>query len=95
MSTNNNPLSRRIGLPLFDEITAEHFEPAVLEVFEKTKDILQQVEKDAQPTWDALFKPFEEIDLDFVRTLTGSLRTTVKSATAEILAHRVATNRIK
>lgn len=37
----------------------------------------------------------KEIDLDFARTLTGSMRTTVKSATAEILAHRVATNRIK
>ncbi|MCK9456870.1 MAG: M3 family metallopeptidase [Candidatus Riflebacteria bacterium] len=81
MSTNNNPLSRRIGLPLFDEITAEHFEPAVLEVFEKTKDILQQVEKDAQPTWDALFKPFEEIDLDFEYTwqILGHLKSVKNS----------------
>lgn len=47
-----------------------------------------------------MYKAFSEnktkdVDLDFVKTMTNSLRTTVKSAGYEILAYRVATDRLR
>jgi hypothetical protein len=67
---------------------------------EEVKKTLESTTKKSMELDGLLFDSFKngktsEVDLDFARALTGSLRTTVKSATAEILAHRVSTNRIR
>lgn len=62
---SNNPLSRRIGLPAFDEIKAEHVRPAVEEMLKSASELLDQATSSATGDWDAVMMPLGQIDLLF------------------------------
>jgi len=68
MNSKQNPLYKRTGLPMFDQIEPEHFVPAVQDVFKKTEQILKSVEENPKPTWEALQEPFQETNFDFEYT---------------------------
>ena len=65
MSTENNPLLVQEGLPRYDEITPEHVEPAIDSLLEQAEARIAALEQNAEPTWDGLLKPLEEIDVPF------------------------------
>ena len=65
MSTENNPLLVREGLPRYDEITPEHVEPAIDSLLEQAEARIAELEQNAEPTWDGLLEPLEEIDAPF------------------------------
>ena len=62
---SNNPLSRRTGLPAFDEIKADHVRVAVTEMLESANDCLDQATSSATGDWDAVMTPLGKIDLLF------------------------------
>lgn len=61
MGHEGNPLLAGSELPPFDEIRAEHVEPAMRPVLAEMSDGLTKLEADVQPEWDALVIPLAEI----------------------------------
>lgn len=62
---SNNPLSRRTGLPAFDEITADHVRPAVEDLLESANELLSQATSSVAGDWHAVMDPLGKIDLLF------------------------------
>lgn len=62
---SNNPLSRRTGLPAFDQIKAEHVRPAVTDMLASAHEFLEQAVSAEEGDWDAVMRPLGEIDLLF------------------------------
>jgi len=64
-SLKDNPLLQKTEIPLFDQITPEHVVPAVRHILSNAEKALQRIEESAQPTWEGLIKPLEELDAPF------------------------------
>ncbi|MBL4886005.1 MAG: M3 family metallopeptidase [Planctomycetaceae bacterium] len=64
----DNPLLQNPGLPRFDQITPEHIEPAVTQLIEASNTILNNLETNAVPEWDAIFGPLDQMDQLFEKT---------------------------
>jgi oligopeptidase A len=56
-----NPLLNRDALPRFDEIRAEHVEPAMRELLVELTRELEELETKARPSWEGLFEPMERM----------------------------------
>jgi oligopeptidase A len=61
----DNPLTKREGLPDFDNIKTEHVVPAMSHALEQAETELSQIEANFTPTWEGLCQPLEDIDLHF------------------------------
>lgn len=61
----NNPLLQHAGLPLFDAIQPEHVVPAVKHCIAEAEKQLADIEQNANPTWDGVMQPLEELDQPF------------------------------
>ena len=61
----SNPLLVDSGLPLFDQIKAEHVEPGVATILERSAALLAEAEAAPKGDWDALMDPLRKIDLLF------------------------------
>lgn len=62
MSTANNPLLTDFFHPPFPAIQAEHVEPAVNEAIRHCKDVIGEVVRLENPTWESLVAPLEQAD---------------------------------
>lgn len=59
----SNPLLSDAELPLFSAIRAEHFEPAIDAILADNRQQLKQLlDSHAEPTWQNLLAPIEEMD---------------------------------
>ena len=65
VSTPENPLLVRTGIPPFHQIRAEHVEPAVCEILREASDLLDRPESLESSDWDSLMGLLEKIDLLF------------------------------
>lgn len=61
----DNPLLSHGPLPPFDRIRPEHVVPGVRQVLAEAEQRLQDLERNAAPSWDALLKPLQELDHPF------------------------------
>lgn len=57
----NNPLMQRSGLPAFDAISPEHVVPGVEASLAEVSAAFDALEAGAEPTWDGLLKPMEDV----------------------------------
>ena len=94
---SDNPLLVLEGLPRFDEIEPRHIKPAVQALLEQSEAGLRKIEKEAQPTWEGLMQPLEELDYPWERSWgpighllgvknTPELREAYESVLPEIIA---------
>ena len=60
-SANENPLLEQAAYPAFDRIGAEHVAPAMRQVLDELDAELQNLEANAQPTWEGLVEPLERL----------------------------------
>ena len=58
----NNPLLNNLDLPKFENIQASDVEPAINQILQNLEERFAKLEKSAQPTWEDLLVPLEEID---------------------------------
>lgn len=59
----SNPLLQNTALPAFSKIQPEHVEPALNQVLEQAKQMVEDLLSDIeQPTWEALVMPMEALD---------------------------------
>ncbi len=49
-----NPLLLKVSLPRFDLIQTTHLEPAVRQLLSELEERLEQLEKNALPSWEGL-----------------------------------------
>ncbi len=63
-----NPLLHSHELPPFPAIRAEHVEPAIRELLEQNRTALERLLAQAEPTWDSLVVPLEEMQHRLART---------------------------
>jgi oligopeptidase A len=59
--SNHNPLLAYQGLPPFEEIKAEHVEPAANEVIAECEKAISQIETEKLCTWDNIFYPLQKM----------------------------------
>lgn len=64
----NNPLMKREGIPLFDQIKVEHIVPAMNATLEQLETELSRIETNIIPTWEGLCQPLEDLDIHFEYT---------------------------
>ena len=57
-----NPLLVGKGLPPFDEIKAEHVEPAITQILEELSEGVSELEQNVTPTWSGLVEPLTELE---------------------------------
>lgn len=62
MNSTHNPLLQTETLPLFDQITSDEVKPAIKMLIEKNRAVLSELLPAAEPTWDTLIAPLEEVD---------------------------------
>ncbi|WP_417386561.1 M3 family metallopeptidase [Gimesia sp.] len=67
-SLADNPLLVLEGLPRFDRIEPQHIQPAVKALLEQSEAGLKKIEAEAQPTWEGLMQPLEELDYPWERS---------------------------
>jgi oligopeptidase A len=61
--TANNPLLDFSGLPKFDQVKAEHVSPAITDLLENGRILIEKLATDSQePTWDNFAKPLEDME---------------------------------
>ncbi|MEA2101710.1 MAG: M3 family metallopeptidase [Thermodesulfobacteriota bacterium] len=65
MDHEKNPLLITRGIPGYDQIRAEHVEPAIRQVLKDAKERLSNMEKDMVPTWEGLIEPLNEMETPF------------------------------
>ncbi|MGI9265644.1 MAG: M3 family metallopeptidase, partial [Gammaproteobacteria bacterium] len=58
----SNPLLNISQLPRFEEIRAEHVEPAVTSVLNENLRRLDEVANESQPSWETVVAPMEQMD---------------------------------
>ncbi|MSR13945.1 MAG: M3 family peptidase [Gammaproteobacteria bacterium] len=63
MNVSDNPLLITAGFPAYDRIEPGQIEPAVTEILQRARELLQESENAASATWPALMDPLEKIDL--------------------------------
>lgn len=64
----DNPLLVTEGLPRFDRIEPQHIQPAVQTLLEQSRENLKKIEEQAEPTWEGLMQPLEELDHPWERS---------------------------
>ncbi|QDT40640.1 Oligopeptidase A [Gimesia alba] len=64
----DNPLLVLEGLPRFDQIEPQHIEPAVKSLLEQSTAGLEKIEEQAEPSWEGLMQPLEELDYPWERS---------------------------
>ena len=77
-----NPLLEYHELPPFSSIKPEHAEPAVRELIERNKKVIDELlASTSQHSWDTLLQPIEEMDDDLARCFSpvGHLNSTLNS----------------
>jgi oligopeptidase A len=58
-----NPLLRFSGLPLFDQVRPEHVTPAITQLLDEARALLERLaQDDAAPTWDNFVRPLEDME---------------------------------
>ncbi|MAC56136.1 Oligopeptidase A [Gimesia maris] len=67
-SLSDNPLLVLEGLPRFDRIEPQHIQPAVKALLEQSEAGLKKIEAAAQPSWEGLMQPLEELDYPWERS---------------------------
>ncbi|WP_417377030.1 M3 family metallopeptidase [Gimesia maris] len=67
-SLSDNPLLVLEGLPRFDRIQPQHIQPAVKALLEQSEAGLKKIEAEAQPSWEGLMQPLEELDYPWERS---------------------------
>ncbi|MEQ8633267.1 M3 family metallopeptidase [Gimesia maris] len=67
-SLSDNPLLVLEGLPRFDRIEPQHIQPAVKALLEQSEAGLKKIEAEAQPSWEGLMQPLEELDYPWERS---------------------------
>ncbi|MCA9006918.1 MAG: M3 family metallopeptidase, partial [Planctomycetaceae bacterium] len=67
-SLADNPLLVLEGLPRFDRIEPQHIQPAVKALLEQSEAGLKKIEAAAQPSWEGLMQPLEELDYPWERS---------------------------
>ena len=72
---DTNPLLHPTPYPRFDEIEAEHVEPAVTAVLAELGAALEALEQNAQPSWPSLVEPLEIIG-DRLEAVWGDRKST-------------------
>ncbi len=93
----DNPLMISEGLPHFDRIEAHHIQPAVKSLLEQSNADLKKIEEQAEPSWEGLMQPLEELDRPWERSWgplghllgvknTPELREAYESVLPEIVA---------
>ncbi|QDT25414.1 Oligopeptidase A [Gimesia panareensis] len=103
---SDNPLLVLEGLPRFDQIEPRHIKPAVKALLEQSEAGLRKIEKDAQPTWEGLMQPLEELDYPWERSWgsvghllgvrnTPELREAYESVLPEIIAFSLSVKQSK
>jgi oligopeptidase A len=60
-TADDNPLLQFAAYPQFNAIRPEHVVPAVRQLLAELTDALQQLETQAQPTWEGLVDPLERL----------------------------------
>ncbi|MGE0172862.1 MAG: M3 family metallopeptidase [Oligoflexales bacterium] len=60
-----NPLIDNYDIPRFERIQPQHFKDAVLQAIKETYETVEQLEKNAQPVWDDIYIPLENIARKF------------------------------
>lgn len=53
----SNPLLNNTGLPKFSEIKPEHIQPAVEQLIQENREIIEQVAQIENPTWENFYLP--------------------------------------
>jgi oligopeptidase A len=61
-ATATNPLLIGKGLPPFDQIEAQHIEPAMTQLLQELEQKLSTLESQMQPTWAGLVEPLEQLE---------------------------------
>ncbi|WP_298864050.1 M3 family metallopeptidase [uncultured Gimesia sp.] len=102
----DNPLLVSEGLPLFDRIEPQHIHPAVQELLKQSQVNLKKIEEEAEPTWEGLLQPLEELDYPWERSWgpvghllgvknTPELREAYESVLPEIVAFSLSVKQSK
>ncbi|MCZ6873909.1 MAG: M3 family metallopeptidase, partial [bacterium] len=65
-----NPLLLNVSLPRFDLIQTTHVAPAVRQLLSELEERLEQLEKNALPSWEGLVEPLESLS-DRLSTMWG------------------------
>ena len=60
-TAETNPLLLSSVFPCFDLIRPEHVVPALQQLLTELETALQQLEAQAQPTWEGLVEPLERL----------------------------------
>ena len=103
---SDNPLLVLEGLPRFNEIEPEHIKPAVKSLLEQSEAGLRKIESEAQPSWEGLMQPLEELDYPWERSWgsvghllgvrnTPELREAYESVLPEIVAFSLSVRQSK
>ncbi|MFV0443514.1 MAG: M3 family metallopeptidase, partial [Planctomycetaceae bacterium] len=64
----DNPLLTSSGLPPFDKIAPQHVGPAVKQLIAESSAVLDQLEQQAHPEWNAIIPPLDEIGRRYERS---------------------------
>ncbi|MCH9654269.1 MAG: M3 family metallopeptidase [Planctomycetes bacterium] len=102
----DNPLLVSEGLPLFDRIEPHHIHPAVQALLKQSQVNLKKIEEEAEPTWEGLLQPLEELDHPWERSWgpvghllgvknTPELREAYESVLPEIVAFSLSVKQSK
>lgn len=102
----DNPLLVTEGLPCFDRIEPQHIQPAVQTLLEQSRNNLKKIEEQAEPTWEGLMQPLEELDHPWERSWgpvghllgvknTPELREAYESVLPEIVAFSLSVKQSK
>ncbi len=102
----DNPLLVSEGLPRFDRIEPHHIQPAIQALLEQSKVTLKKIEEQAEPTWEGLMQPLEELDNPWERSWgpvghllgvknTPELREAYESILPEIIAFSLSVKQSK
>lgn len=67
-TTADNPLLVSEGLPRFDSIEPQHIQPAVQALLKQSQASLKKIEAQAEPSWQGLMQPLEELDHPWERS---------------------------
>ncbi|MFK7776698.1 MAG: M3 family metallopeptidase [Gimesia sp.] len=105
-TTANNPLLVSEGLPRFDSIEPQHIQPAVQTLLKQSQVKLKKIEEQAEPSWEGLMQPLEELDHPWERSWgpvghllgvknTPELREAYESVLPEIVAFSLSVKQSK
>lgn len=102
----DNPLLVSEGFPRFDRIEPFHIQPAIQSLLEQSKADLKKIEAQAEPSWEGLMQPLEELNHPWERSWgpvghllgvknTPELREAYESVLPEIVAFSLSVKQSK